>query len=147
MSLVRALFLLAITEVFFQMRHNSWCLHSTSVFKALVHILLTGSGLNKKIYYFLEKLSQEREVENNLPALVQWCLSMNCVYMVLPWLLSGKESTCNEGDAVRSLGQEDPLEIEMATCSSILAWKIPWTGESSGLQSVGLAKSWTWLLD
>ena len=41
------------------------------VFRALVHTLLTESGLNKKKYYFLEKLFQEREVENNLPALVQ----------------------------------------------------------------------------
>ena len=38
---------------------------------------------------------------------------------------------------VRSLGQEDPLEKEMATHSSILAWKIPWTEEPSGLQSTG----------
>ena len=33
---------------------------------------------------------------------------------------------------VRSLGQEDPLEKEMATHSSILAWKIPWTAEPGG---------------
>ena len=38
---------------------------------------------------------------------------------------------------VRSLGQEDPLEKEMATHSSILAWEIPWTGEPGGLQSTG----------
>ena len=38
---------------------------------------------------------------------------------------------------VRSLGWEDPLEKEMATHSSILAWKIPWTGEAGGLQSMG----------
>ena len=38
---------------------------------------------------------------------------------------------------VRSLGQEDPLEKEMATCSSILAWKISWTEEPGGLQSMG----------
>ena len=38
---------------------------------------------------------------------------------------------------VRSLGQEDPLEKEMATHSSILAWKIPWTEEPGGLQSTG----------
>ena len=38
---------------------------------------------------------------------------------------------------VRSLGWEDPLEKEMATHSSTLAWKIPWTGEPSGLQSMG----------
>ena len=36
---------------------------------------------------------------------------------------------------VRSLGQEDPLEKEMATHSSILAWRIPWTEEPGGLQS------------
>ena len=35
---------------------------------------------------------------------------------------------------VRSLGWEDPLEVEMATCSSTLAWKIPWMGEPGGLQ-------------
>ena len=38
---------------------------------------------------------------------------------------------------VRSLGWEDPLEKEMATHSSILAWRIPWTEEPGGLQSVG----------
>ena len=37
---------------------------------------------------------------------------------------------------VRSLGWEDPLEEEMATHSSILAWKIPWTEEPDGLQSM-----------
>ena len=42
---------------------------------------------------------------------------------------------------VQSLGQEDPLEKGMATHSSILAWKIPWTEESGGLQSMGVAKS------
>ena len=41
---------------------------------------------------------------------------------------------------VRSLGQEEPLEKEMATHSSILAWKIPWTEESGRLQSMGLQK-------
>ena len=39
---------------------------------------------------------------------------------------------------VRSLGQEDPLEKEMATHSSILAWRIPWTEETHRLQSMGL---------
>ena len=39
---------------------------------------------------------------------------------------------------VRSLGQEDPLEKEMATHSSNLAWEIPWTEEPGGLPSIGL---------
>ena len=38
---------------------------------------------------------------------------------------------------VQSLGQEDPLEKEMATQSSILVWRIPWTEEPGGLQSMG----------
>ena len=41
---------------------------------------------------------------------------------------------------VRSLGREDSLEKEMATHSSILAWKIPWTEEPGGLQSMGLQR-------
>ena len=39
---------------------------------------------------------------------------------------------------VQSLGQEDPLEKEMATHSSILAWETPWTEEPGGLQLMGL---------
>ena len=41
---------------------------------------------------------------------------------------------------VWSLGQEDPLEEELATHSSILAWKIPWTEEPGGIQSMGLQR-------
>ena len=41
---------------------------------------------------------------------------------------------------VPSLGQDDPLETEMATHSSILAWRIPWTEEPGGLQSMGLQR-------
>ena len=42
---------------------------------------------------------------------------------------------------VRSLGQEDPLEKEMAIHSNILPWKIPWTEELGGLQSMGRKES------
>ena len=41
---------------------------------------------------------------------------------------------------VLSLGQEDPLEKEVSTHSSILAWRIPWTGEPGGLQCIGLQR-------
>ena len=54
-----------------------------------------------------------------------------------------KNPPASAGDTemrVRPLGQEDPLEEEMATCSSILAWRIPWTEESDGLQSMGLQR-------
>ena len=52
----------------------------------------------------------------------------------------GKESTCSAGDArdrVLSLGWENPLEKKMATDSSILTWRMLWTEEPGGLQSVG----------
>ena len=42
-----------------------------------------------------------------------------------------------QGTHVQSLGQEDPLEKDMATHSSILAWRIPWTKEPGRLQSMG----------
>ena len=55
----------------------------------------------------------------------------------LPWWLSGKESTCQgRRYGVQSLGQENPLEEGMATHSSVLAWRIPWTEEPGGLQSL-----------
>ena len=44
---------------------------------------------------------------------------------------------------VQSLGLEDPLEKRMATHSSILAWRIPWTEEPGGLQSMGLQRDRT----
>ena len=51
-----------------------------------------------------------------------------------------KNPPADAGDTesqVQSLGQEDPLEEEMATCSSILAWEVLWTEERSSLQSMG----------
>ena len=61
---------------------------------------------------------------------------------MLPWGFpggaSGEESISNAGDSrVWSLGQKDPLEEGMATHSSILAWRTPWTEEPGGLQSMG----------
>ena len=46
-------------------------------------------------------------------------------------------SACNAGELGSPLGQEDPLEKAMATHSSILFWRTPWTEESGGLQSMG----------
>ena len=50
---------------------------------------------------------------------------------------SVKNLSAMQETQVRFLGQEDPLEKEMATDSSILAWRIPWTEEPGGLQSMG----------
>ena len=52
-----------------------------------------------------------------------------------------KESACNAGDLSLIPGSEDPLEKEIATHSSILAWRIPWTEESGRLQSMGSQES------
>ena len=63
-----------------------------------------------------------------------------CLYMLL-WGFPGAQMVKNLPAMweawVQSLGWEDPLEREMATCSSILAWEIPWTEEPGGLQSMG----------
>ena len=65
---------------------------------------------------------------------------LNDVFTIVGFLGSsdGKASACN---AASSLGQEDPLEKEMATHSGTLAWKIPWTEEPGSLQSM-VSKSW-----
>ena len=68
--------------------------------------------------------------------------------------LSGKESICIAGDTGFDPCEdpvfdpwEDPLEKEMATFSSILVWKIPWTEEPGRLQFVESQRSWTRLSD
>ena len=56
-------------------------------------------------------------------------------HMGFPGGSGGKESVCNEGDLGSIPGSGRPLEKGMATYSSILAWRIPWTEESGGLYS------------
>ena len=53
----------------------------------------------------------------------------------------GKDLPAMRETQVRSLGREDPLEKEMVTHSSILAWRIPWREELGGLQSMGSQES------
>ena len=60
--------------------------------------------------------------------------------MGFPGSSDGKESAYNVGDWVQSLGQEDSLEKGMATNSSILAWRIPWTVKPGTLQSMGVQR-------
>ena len=56
-----------------------------------------------------------------------------------------KNLPANAGNASSIPGSEDPLEKEMATHSSVLAWEIPWTEEPGRLQPMGFQKSWTQL--
>ena len=57
--------------------------------------------------------------------------------MGFPGVSEDKESTRNAGNLGLTLSWEDPLEKGKATHSSTLAWKIPWTEEPGGLQSMG----------
>ena len=59
------------------------------------------------------------------------------MYLELPCDSDSKEYTCSAGDLVQSLDPEDSLEKGMATHSSILAWRVPWTEEPGGIQSMG----------
>ena len=73
-----------------------------------------------------------------------WFVSLSIIFFKgLSRWCSGKESICQcrmQETQFRSLGQEDPLEKEMATHSSILAWEIPGTEESGGLKSMRLPR-------
>ena len=60
--------------------------------------------------------------------------------MGFPGGSDGKESVCSAGDMGSIPGSGNSLEKEMATHSCILAWEIPWTEESGGLQSMGSPK-------
>ena len=77
-----------------------------------------------------------------------WCAAVHGVateqsqhsFIRVPGGSDSKESACNEDIWVQFLGQEDFVEKGMATHSRILAWRIPWTEEPGGLQSVGLQR-------
>ena len=65
---------------------------------------------------------------------------LQCIIMGFPSGAVVKNPPAKQETQVWSLGQEDPLEKEMASYSSILAWKIPWTEEPGRLQSMGLQR-------
>ena len=79
---------------------------------------------------WLESPWQEAFPENSTPHPYLWSF---------PGGSDGKEPSCN-CKRVQALDREDPLEKEIATHSSILAWRIPWTEEPGGLQSMGLQR-------
>ena len=56
---------------------------------------------------------------------------------MVQWVKNTPTMQKTQEGQVRSLGQEDPLEEDLATHSSILAWRIPWAEKSGGLQSTG----------
>ena len=74
----------------------------------------------------------------HLPLFFFFCISHHI--WGFPGGSDGKASACNVEDLGSIPGQEDPLEKKMATHSSILAWKIPWTKEPGGLHSPWVCK-------
>ena len=75
----------------------------------------------------------------NTTSFIAGISSKHTIILGLPQWLSDKESTCDAEDTgdLGSIPGEDPLEEGMTTHSSILAWRIPWTEEPGGLQSIG----------
>ena len=88
-----------------------------------------------------------RSVERDNPYFIPNLRENNCLStfdIILVWASLVAQAVKNlramQETHTQSLGLEDPLEKEMATHSSILAWKIPWTEEPGGLQSIGLQR-------
>ena len=71
-----------------------------------------------------------------IPYVSSWIV-LNCVPPKDLGFPGGSEFTCNAETQVQSLGREELLEKGIATHSSVLAWRIPWTKEPGGLQSMG----------
>ena len=76
---------------------------------------------------------------------VSICLYYACFYLSICWASVIAQAVKNlsavQETWVRSLSREDPLEKEMTTHSSVLAWRIPWMEEPGGLQSTGSQES------
>ena len=93
-----------------------------------------GNHLLWKVYHFDGMIYKEEGLD----------VASSEFHLVKSGGASGKEPICqrrrHERLQVWSLGQEDPPEEGMATHSSILAWRIPWTEDPGGLQSIGSQK-------
>ena len=105
--------------------------------------------LNNLLYF--TELHAENEYNISASSLgVLFCLRIMGAYLspgVSLVLQSLKNLPAVQKTQVQSLGQEDILEKEMATHSSILTWEIPWTEEPGGIPFMGLQKSQTRLSD
>ena len=87
------------------------------------------------------------EIKGTKECKIKWLLSCKSEEFPQWQWLSGKESACNagtSGDPGSIPGSRYPLEVKMATHSSTLAWRIPWTEEPGEQHSIG-SQSWTWL--
>ena len=106
---------------------SAWISDRYTYIPSLLNPLLTKISFKWKLNIFSEVyrknfIKHERTKSNKL-----------LIEQGSPGGSKSKESACDTED----LGWEDPLEKEMATCSSILAWRIPWAEEPGRLQSMG----------
>ena len=115
---------------------------------SLIQFSEQASHLQSESFAWRRTPLLEGSLRSNRPtssdSLARFCLQL--LWFDFPGGSGGKESAYNEGDLGSVLGQVDLLEKEMATHSSILAWKIPWMEEPGGLQSMGLQRvghDWT----
>ena len=74
-------------------------------------------------------------LQGRLPSVI--CFIYSSIHVDCPGAQRVKTLLAMRETQVQSLGREDPLEKETATHASILAWRIPWTEEPCGLQSIG----------
>ena len=104
----------------------------------LPHIALYFSNYIRKINTHCKEFGKCREVGKKFTTKCHLCMSL-CFFLwhTLASLLAQmvKNLPAMQETWVRSLGREDPLQKEMATHSSIVAWRIPWTEEPDRLQS------------
>ena len=127
---------------------SKWSKHPLWEHKGYIYFLVTINFDYKDFFlcwircvtwdqkYGTEQVKKEKEKNNNLIGPVAFPYQWEG-YIISKRTISGKESACQYKETqdmgAQFLGQKDPLEKEMATHSSILAWKIPWTEEPRGL--------------
>ena len=95
--------------------------------------------LCRTVWKFLKNLKTELPYDPAIPLLgiyPEKIIIQKDTYTTFPGGLGDKETTCNAGDPGGSLDWEDPLEKEMATHSSILAWRLPGMGQIGRLHTV-----------
>ena len=90
-------------------------------FVKLTQVFCNGIGIKPFFFFFIVKICTQNCVLHKPPLVAQMVKNLPVM----------------QETQVRFLGQEDPLEKGMATHSSILVWRIPWTEEPGGLQSMG----------
>ena len=110
--------------------------------KLLLHLITTGNKqlfcrkLHKSVSLLTPNHSDKPHTGHQ--HLEEYIFSLDEWFSGLPWCAAVKNPAAVQDTGFRSLGLKDPLEEGVATHSSILPWRIPWTEEPGGLQSIGL---------